>query len=223
MKNNTNEKMVIIFDFDGTMYSGKHKFDNIPPAIETARRLFLPQLDDKEYSDICREFPEWNRVTSGKDIVDVIYAIKERYPSYAISPISFWEWQNNSRYDIIIDKNEVIDIDYLHGLCDNYPVYIVSNSSSNHLKHYMNKLSIPCTWFKDIISNRFEEYDRTKEHYYKDILDIESAKPSNTVVIGDSDISDLEPARRLGIETIYIDNANDIPTAVNKFLKEREN
>jgi FMN phosphatase YigB (HAD superfamily) len=218
-----NDKTVLIFDFDGTIYSGVHKFDNVPSMVHKSRRLFLPHISDEEYTTITKEFPNWNIVTSGKDIVDEIYSIKERYPNLNISTIDFWDWQNESRYDIVIDWSEVIDIDYLYTVCDKFTTYIVSNSSPNHLLHYMDVLGINPNKFRGIISNRFEEYDRTKEHYYKDIMEIEDVPAESVWVIGDSDISDLAPARNLNMNTIFIDNANDIKPKLDEILKTREN
>ena len=137
-----NDKTVLIFDFDGTIYSGPHKFDNVPNMVNKHKRLFLPNISDEEYNSVCVEFPMWNTVTSGKDIVDVIYDIKERHPEYNISTADFWNWQNESRYDIVIDWGEVVDIDYLYGVCDKFHTYVVSNSSPNHLLYYMEVLGI---------------------------------------------------------------------------------
>lgn len=218
MTNTKDKKKVIIFDFDGTIYSGIHKFDNVPDKVAMYRRTFLPSFTDEEYERICLEFPNWEKVSSGKDVVDIIYDIKDRYPNHDISPIHFWNWQNESRYDIIIDWNEVVDMNYLEDICTRYTTYVVSNSSPNHLLHYMNVLGINPNWFKGIVSNRFEEYDRTKEHYYRDILDAEHIEASDCYVLGDSVVSDLEPAERLGINTIFISNANDIPSNLDKVL-----
>ena len=122
-------------------------------------------------------------------------------------------------YDIIIDPTQIVDINYLTNLCNNYPVYIVSNSSPSHLKHYMEVLNINPNLFKDIISNQFLESDLTKKHYYKDILTKENCNPKNAYVFGDSVEADLKPAEVLGINTVFIDNANDLPGEIDKILR----
>ena len=126
MMNLYSEKTVIIFDFDGTIYSGEHKFDNVPSMVHKHRRSFLPNITDEEYSRICTEFPNWNIVTSGKDIVDVIYDIKDKYPNLKISTKDFWEWQNEYRYDIIIDK-EIKPNTRLINLTDWFCVFRIIN------------------------------------------------------------------------------------------------
>ena len=46
-------KKVFIFDFDGTFYSGEHKFDNVKQNIDQNRRKFLNKLSN----EISGEFP----------------------------------------------------------------------------------------------------------------------------------------------------------------------
>ena len=65
-------RKVFIFDFDGTFYSGEHKFDNVKDDIEKNRRNFLPNLTDEEYELICKEYPRWNSACTGNDIVRCI-------------------------------------------------------------------------------------------------------------------------------------------------------
>ena len=103
-------------------------------------------------------------------------------------------------------------------ICKEYKTYVVSNSSPTHLKYYMDKLNINPKWFVDIISNNFTESDRTKKHYYKDILDSEKCDPQNAYVFGDSEKSDLLPARELGINTYLITDARKLEDIVNKAI-----
>ena len=37
---------VAVFDFDGTFYSGEHKFDNVDKHISKNKRKFLPGIWD---------------------------------------------------------------------------------------------------------------------------------------------------------------------------------
>ena len=52
-------KKVLIFDFDGVFYSGKHKFDNVAEHVNKNRRKFLKELTDTQYEEVCKKFPEW--------------------------------------------------------------------------------------------------------------------------------------------------------------------
>ena len=213
-------KKVLIFDFDGVFYSGEHKFDNIESHVKKNRRKFLPNISDEEYFDICQKFPEWEETVSGADIVDCIYEIKSHFPKLNISTEAFWNWQQEDRYSLIIDYGQVVNPKYMEDLCKKFSVYVVSNSSSSHIEFYMKKLNVNPKWFKKIYSNHFEEFDRTKKHYYQEILDIENCEPQNTYVYGDSIKSDLVPAEELNINTFFISNANDIIETVNDSIND---
>ena len=141
-------KKVIIFDFDGTLYSGKHKFDNIRPALLSSKRSFLPNLTDKEYQEIVEKEPSWNDLRHGSDIVDFLYYLKDKYPNLSVDTNAFCQWQQDNIYDIILDYNQVVDLDFLNNLCNEYSVYVVSNSSPNHIYFYMDKLGINSKMFK---------------------------------------------------------------------------
>lgn len=213
-------KKVIILDFDGTLYSGKHIFDKVAGKVIANRRKFLPSFSDSEYEEMIKKYPHWNEVITGRDIVDAIYTVKNMYPNKEVSTKAFFNWQNDDIYELVLDEKQFADVSFIKQLCQKYPVYIVSNSSINHLKHYMGVLDIDPSWFKEIISNHFEEFDRTKKHYYQDICDKENAKPENVFVFGDSIASDLEPGKQLNMKTYFINDATTVKTIVNQVLGE---
>ena len=211
------QKKVLIFDFDGVFYSGEHKFDNIAMQMQNAKREFLPKLSEQEYKQICIDFPKWQTVTVGAEIVDLLYQIKNK--GYNASADDFWWWQQNNKDLLVIDFGQVIDANYIKSLCKRYAVYVVSNSSYSHLDYYMKILDVKPKWFKKIISNKFLEFDRTKKHYYQQILQKENCLAQNAFVFGDSEKSDLVPARELGINAFLIQNSNDIEQIVQNALK----
>ena len=213
-------KKVIIFDFDGTFYTGEHKFDYVKEVVNNHRREFLPSLTDEEYKKIIKENPDFLNQVSGSDVVKYLYILKNKYRCKDINANAFWEWQNKEPYPLIIDPSQIVDQKYIQKLCKKYPVYIVSNSSPTHLDFYMKKIGIKQSWFKEIISNHFIETDQTKEHYYLDIAKREKVKFENVFVFGDSVVSDLLPARRLGMKDYFISNANEIPFIVDNALKD---
>lgn len=214
------KKKVIIFDFDGTFYSGGKAFSKLEEFINENKRDFMPRLTDAQYNKISKENPEWKTVYNGSEIVDLMYDLKEKYPQFDISIKDFWNWQNTNPDPLVIDKRHLIESDYLKDLCSKYPVYVVSNSSPTHIYHYMEMFGVDKDWFKEVISNRFTVKDRTKKHYYERILEKENCKPQNAYVLGDSDKSDLEPARQLGINTCLITDAKKVPEKLDELLNK---
>jgi FMN phosphatase YigB (HAD superfamily) len=221
------EKKVIILDFDGTLYSGEHKFDLIPDIIEKNKRVFLPHLTDEEYSTICKEIPSWNTAIFGSEITKSITEMIAKFPKLPISTKDFYNWQESHIDPIIIDPDQIVNLDFLQKLCRDYPVYIVSNSAPPHIVHYMKELSIDPKWFRAVISNPFHEYDTTKKPCYEDIVKKENIDSSNLFVFGDSRTSDLNPAKRISAHTGHVRDARLIPYMVKSALglnisKEKE-
>lgn len=207
-------KPVLIFDFDGVFYSGEHKFDNVESHVSKNRRKFLPNISKIQYNEICKNHPNWLKAVSGAEIVNCIYELKNTYPQYNISVDAFLKWQEEDIYKLIIDYSQIADSKFIESLCKKYPVYIVSNSSINHIHYYMKAININPKWFKQVFSNQFHEEDRTKKHYYSEILKIENCSNENAIVFGDSVNSDLEPAKALKIDNYLITNSNDIEKTV---------
>ena len=212
-------KKVFIFDFDGTLYSGEDKYCKIHNFINQYKRSFLQNLTDKEYEKIIKENPTWLQVYSGADIVELIYSFIDKYPNYNIDINDYRKWLLNVIEPVNIDKNQIINPAFLKSLCENFPVYIVSNSDIVHIKHYMKEMNIDPKWFKSIISNQFIKSDRTKKHYYQDILNWENCDPKNAFVFGDSITSDIIPAEKLGINAFRITDSTKIASIVQDIIK----
>ena len=68
MKNNK----VFIFDFDGTFYSGEHKYDNVKAKVDQNKRSFLKNINDLDYEIICKENPKWLDVYAGIDLINLL-------------------------------------------------------------------------------------------------------------------------------------------------------
>ena len=213
-----NNKKVLIFDFDGTFYSGEKVFDKLPEYMIKHRRDMLASVTDEQYEIIERENPSWQEACHGSDIVNHIYMFKQKYPDFNVTINDYINWENIRPDPIDIDENEVVNPKFLEAVCKEYKTYLVSNSSPTHLHFYMDKLGIDKNWFVDIISNQFIEEDRTKKHYNQDILNAENYSPKNAYVFGDSDKSDLMPARELGINTYLITDARKLENVVNKAI-----
>ena len=212
-------KKVIILDFDGTFYSGDEVFSLMGDYLRDNRRLFLNSITDKEYEVIVNENEEWNKLDSCSAIANYVYYLKKKYPEYKITIKDFLNQQSSTYDPLLLDNAEFVSPLYIRELCKKYPVYIVSNSSHTHIKHYMKVMNINPRWFKRIVSNKFTHKDTTKRHYYKKITDLENCKYSNTYVFGDIDKSDLLPARELGMNTYLVKRASELDKIIDSAVK----
>ena len=217
MKNNT--KIVIAFDFDGTLYSGKYVYCFVPEYVANHRREFLTKISDSEFEMICRENPDFVKAVGGADIVREIYKLKEKYPHLTIDTADFVACQERYIYDIYLRGAHFVDLKFISEICSKYPVYIVSNSSQSHIRHYMHVLGINPSIFKVIYGNKFEQFDPTKKHYYEEIIKSEGILPSNLFVFGDSISSDLEPAIMLGATGVHSVDAEKLSDLVYSVIK----
>jgi len=214
------KKKVLIFDFDGTLYSGKNVFNNIPQYIHSNKRKFLPKISDSEYKKILKNNPNWNNPNlQGSSLVNEIYNLKKKYPHLDISIKDFLHWDNLEPDPIILKNAHLVDYIFMENLCKEYPTYIVSNSSTTHLEYYLKQLNLNKKWFKKVISNQFTIKDRTKKHYYETILTQENCEPKDVFVFGDSVKSDLVPAEKLGMNAIFVDDTDNLPTLIYSALK----
>ena len=212
------ERKVFILDFDGTFYSGENVFSLVNEHVDKHRRNFFPCLTDCEYEKLISENPDFNSVYNGLDIANCLYEFKNMYPNLKILPKHFYDWQNAYPDPIVLDGAEIIDTNFLKRLCSKYSVYVVSNSSLNHLKLYMNKMGINPKWFKKLIGNKFTLKDRTKKHYYSSIMQKENVAPSSIYVVGDSERSDLLPAKQLNMQTFLISKASEVSEVLAKVI-----
>lgn len=212
------DKKIIILDFDGTLYSGKNMFSEIPEFVNQNKRKMIPNITDSEYTQIVKENPTWADAWYGNDLARHIYGFIEKYPDFNIKIKDFLDWEASCIEPVNINKNEVVDTKFLEQLCKDFHVYIVSNSLQNHIKHYMKILNVNYNWFAGVLSNRFMKKDMTKKPYYLKVLKKENCRPENIYVFGDSNKSDIVPAKELGMNGFEIPSATMIPEIVKKAL-----
>ncbi len=214
---------VIIFDFDGVFYSGKHIFKNVSSYVERNRRKFLPHLTDEEYAKLEKEENGWMKAVFGIELTTEIMRLKNKYPEYEISTADFWQVQEDEVYDIDMTGAHFVNAKFIEKLCKENSCYIVSNSSYSHIYHYMKMLNVDPEWFKKIFSNKFEEFDISKKHYYIEICEMEGVDPKEVYVFGDNDNSDLAPAREIGATATLVKDSHKLEWLVAEAFKDKNN
>lgn len=212
--------MIIIFDFDKTFYSGEKVFENIRSWVEEHRRELFSNLTDSQYLRILNENPNFANATIGSEIVAGISLLRKKYPQLDIDTKDYWNCQQKYIYDINLTNAEIVDVEFINALTKLINCYIVSNSSPNHLNYYLGKIGLNSQDFKQVISNRFELWDLTKQHYYEDIAKQENAKTSEIYVFGDTYQDDLVPAEKIGANTCLITRSSLLKDNVIKCIKQ---
>lgn len=212
--------MILIFDFDGHLYSGEKTFECVYDWVNTHRREFFPNLTDEQYNTILANYPNLVKVESGKDIAAEMYKIKNDNPNLKIDVKDFWDCQYRKIYDINLTDAHLVDTNFLRALTKLLNCYVVSNSSPTHIYYYMGKIGIDPNGFKRIYSNEFLEFDQTKKHYYTDIAKLENVPYEKLYVYGDSYSSDLKPAEEISANVCQTTDSHKFKENVLKTIKD---
>ena len=202
------------------LYSGKDVFCYVPEYSQKCKRAYLGRLSDREYEMILRENPDFAMETSDIGITNLMHLMKKKYPYLDIDVQDFLDCQERNICDINLSDAHFVNKEFINNLCSKYPVYVVSNSAQSHILHYMRVLGIDPKVFKKIYTNKFEEFDPTKQHYYEEIIKMENITPSKLFVFGDSQNSDLQPAINIGANAILCKDAHKFEKLVCESLKD---
>ena len=194
----------IIFDFDGTLYSGetwKYWGDYLKKYIA---------LTFENAEEILKEYKVDND-TSG--IVPVKMAIK-----YTGSAETFYNYQKENIYSLDIDNLKVVDAQSLRELSKTYKLFIVSNSPVNYIYHYLKHFGIDKDLFTAIYDNEFKAEDISKKPRFSQILKENNLKSNQVCVVGDSFSSDVAPARALNVFAVQVNNLKETNNVINKLI-----
>lgn len=179
----------IIFDFDDTLYIADF-WKEWPGFI---KKGFLSVLKSQEKVNQLYEK----------------YSIKGNISQVEISEICEKEGLNYKRFrkylkthvNIIEDAKEFISNEFLRDLAKKYNLYILSMSEKIHVKYYSKKFGIDLKPFKKVITAN--PLDKTKGLEMEKIMKHEKLAPNEVLMVGDSFKSDIEPAKKLEVNTYH--------------------
>ncbi len=191
---------VVIFDFDNTLYDnvdwGKEWAEFVIKKIE-GLLSFLPKNKVKKlmekyglHSTNGRLFEKAFKLFASDDIPLTTKDFRNLTATFLYEP----DWTGA----------KTIPNELLRELAKKYKLYIVSNSSESVIRFDCEKLGIDTTVFSDIIQNRFDPKDLSKKADYLAVMKRENATAGETLVVGDSDFYDIDPAKEVGTHTILL-------------------
>ena len=198
-----NDIKAIIFDFDGTFFSGS-VWDDWGNYLLEFIDLFLD--GHKKYKKIIDNY------TSGSMMAEM--TIKEKG-----SAELFYKYQGDVIYNIESDDIVLVNAQKIKKLSKKYKLFIVSNSHYNYLIYHLDKFKIDKTCFKEIIDNKFKTEDISKFQAYFNLLNKYKLNPESVLVVGDSYKSDILPAKKLNIQGVLVDDASETNVVIDRLLK----
>lgn len=192
----------VILDFDSTMYSG----------------------GDWSHEGECfgNFLVEQNLLSEIGDSEDRINYLYDKYPQYHLIQCIFAYLHENGLDDGIFRKynddviceirgeNTVfINPKIVANLAKYYKVYIISDSSVPYLEFYLNHAKIDKKNFQAILSNEYNDEGYTKIPMMKKVLKETGLKSDEIIMIGDSEKSDITPAKLVGFQTFLVDHVSE--------------
>jgi len=196
----------IIFDYDGTLIERDEK------------KIILESLGKIENSEKIAEFVMANRISMGDVKKTFQYAFDHfKIPFTEVQLEEYMhEYVNHYKTGIIRQEVKALLVEF----SKNYELLLLSDGSKT-LKIEELKFNNCLNFFKEIITNKDTGFSKSDSRALRVVLEKYNLKPEEVICIGNSLSSDISPAEKLKIKTIWISNI--IPTKILKdvtFLNE---
>ena len=187
----------VIVDFDETLYSyGDSSTEEYEYYL--VEKNLLPEILDKYEKGkyLKKIYPNYHSIK----------AIFAYLHDNNMDDSEFRDFYNRVVWDVRTEKTVFIDPNVIKELSKYYPVYIVSDSSKKYLEFYLGEAKINKSWFAGIYSNTYDDETYSKIPVMKRVMNETGLKPNEIIMIGDSENSDIKPAKLLGFQTKHIKN-----------------
>ena len=209
---NLNKIKCVILDFDGTMYSGAD--------WSKESELFGRFLVENNYISECGTLEE--KVSKLSEIYPNYHLIQQIFAylhDNGIDDSSFRKFNNENiceirSKDIVFLKPEIVD-----RLAKNYKIYIISDSAVPYLEFYLDYAGIDKTRFEKILSNEYNDAGYTKIPMMKKVLHETGANSDEVIMVGDSEKSDIVPAKLLGLQTCHVKHVSETEKILNRLIR----
>ncbi len=187
---------IICFDFDNTLYIGS--------VWGNLKQYMIDSLSKFIEKNIAQRIVEESIEITGSIHSDVIAELVEKYG------YDSQRYVDHMNEDIYIHTGEVepISNEFLRDLSKKYPIYLVSMSDKVYINYYFEKYNIDKKCFKEIVTTNLVAKDKTKMPNLKKIIEKEKIKSSELLMVGDSNVYDIEPAKKIGAQTLRFDEKN---------------
>ena len=203
---------LIIFDLDGTLYPANSEMDRVYP------RAAMQLLSHKTGRDIQEIEPEFLKKKSE------LQAILNGKPTSTLTLFNFYdvefkEFENSVDSLIEIDKYiepDPIAVSTIKRVRDHYPIFLYTTNNSKVSHRILHHLGL-AEFFP--VEKRFTfsdagklqlsrkeklEYVKPGLNGFTHILKLHGASAEKTLMVGDSEVSDILPAQKAGIHTYQI-------------------
>lgn len=186
----------IIFDFDNTLYKDIDWLNYDEFVIENVRKIFA-YLTDEEFENLLKKHN-----FNGDRVIEFFARVCLEELG---STKKFWNFVKDIKFDGDYSNVKLFPRQILEELSKKYTLFILSNSSVDNIKYVSKQINLDLSFFTGIYDNKFKEDDLTKARSMKDILNESQIKPHQILMVGDSIVHDLIPAKSLGLKVMLIE------------------
>ena len=186
----------IIFDFDNTLYKDIDWLNYNEFVVENVRKIFA-YLTDEEFENLLKK----HNFNGDRVIESFAKICLEELGSTK----KFWNFVKDIKFDGDYSHVKLFPRQILEELSKKYTLFILSNSSVDNIKYVSKQINLDLRFFTKIYDNKFKEDDLTKARSMKDILNESQIKPQQILMVGDSIVHDLIPAKSLGMKVMLIE------------------
>lgn len=193
----------VVVDFDETLYSNgdwlnEDKFFGKYLEIEDLLSEFETLKEKVEFLE--KKYP-------GYHIIKLIFA---HLHENGIDDSGFREFIDKNIYEIRKENTIFIRPEIVSEIAKYYKIYIVSDSSVSHLEYYLDYARIDKKAFSGIYNNKYDDEGYTKIPIMKKVLKETGLRSDEIIMIGDSENSDIRPAKLMGFQTKHIKSVSEV-------------
>ena len=185
----------VIVDFDETLYSyGNSSVEEYEDYL--VEHNLLPEIPDKH-----------EKIKYLKSIYPNFHSIKVIFAYLRdnnMDDSEFRAFYNSVVWDVRTKDTVFINPEIIKQLAKYYPIYIISDSAKVYLEFYLGEAKIDKSWFSGVYSNTYEDETYSKIPVMKRVLNETGFKPNEVIMIGDSEYSDIKPAKLLGLQSKHV-------------------
>lgn len=204
----------VALDFDNTLYShGNWGDEEVLYAKFLEEQNILPEIangmDKIKYMRSL--YPNFH-------LIQMMYGY---FRDNGIDEAVFRKFNDENISNIITDEIVFIDPKIISDLAKRYRVFVISDSQISYLEHYLKYAGISLDNFEGIYSNEYTDEGYTKIPMMKKILNKTGLKPEEIIMVGDSEKSDIVPAKLVGFQTYHVKDVFDTSEFLKKLIEVR--
>lgn len=217
-KNRRSDFELIIFDLDGTLYPVNREVDGAYPA---AAYDILSRKTGKSIAELEPEFQkkraELGRLINGRPTttLTLLYYYDVSFETYEE------EVSRRLNVDHLIEYDPQV-VTTVKTVARHYPIFLYTTNNGIITERILNRLQLTDLFPPDRRFTLSEvaqlpfprreklRYIKPSPRGYRQILKMHNLEPKQGLMVGDSEVSDIIPARQLGLTTYHITEREDL-------------